>query len=86
VKLSELSASARKASQEVYTSYRATLRAYDVLRRSLVEEPPKTDDILKGEVEADEAYFDWKRKGKFGRGVGCKTIVDGILEPSGVSR
>jgi len=83
VKLFELSTSARKASQEVHLSYKTTLRAYDILRRVLVEELAKTDDILKGELEADEAYFDGKRKGKRGRGAGGKTIVYGILERGG---
>ena len=57
VKLFELSTSASKASQEVHLSYKTTLRAHDVLRRVVVEELAKTDDILKGELEADEAYF-----------------------------
>ena len=79
----ELSTSARKASQEVYLSYKTTLRAYDILRRVLVEELAKTDDILKGELEADEANFGGKKKGKRGRGAGGKTIVYGILERGG---
>jgi len=83
VKLFELSTSARKASQEVHLSYKTTLRAYDVLRRVIVEELAKKDDILKGELEADEAYFGGKRKGKRGRGAGGKTIVYGILERGG---
>ncbi len=83
VKLFELSTSARKASQEVHLSYKTTLRAYDILRRVLVEELAKTDELLKGELEADEAYFGGKRKGKRGRGAGGKTIVYGILERGG---
>ena len=83
VKLFELSTYARKASQEVHLSYKTTLRAYDILRRVLVEELAKTDDLLKGELEADEAYFGGKRKGKRGRGAGGKTIVYGILERGG---
>jgi len=46
----------------------------------LVEELARTDAILKGELEANEAYFGGKRKGKRGRGVRGKTIVFGILE------
>lgn len=67
----------------MHLSYKTTLRAYDILRRVLVEELAKTDDILKGELEADEAYFGGKRKGKRGRGAGGKTIVYGILERGG---
>jgi len=80
VKLFELSTSARKASLEVHLSYKTTFRAYGILRKVLVEELAKTDDILKGELEADKAYFGGKRKGKRGRGAGDKTTVYGILE------
>ena len=83
IKLFELSTSARKASQEVHLSYKTTLRAFDILRRVLVGELAKRDDILKGELEADEAYFGGKRKGQRGRGAGGKTIVYGILERGG---
>ncbi|HRU80322.1 MAG TPA: transposase [Methanolinea sp.] len=80
IKLFELSVSARKASQDIHLSYKTTLRAYDILRMVLVEELARTDAILKGELEANEAYFGGKRKGKRGRGVRGKTIVFGILE------
>jgi len=83
IKLFELSVSARKASQDIHLSYKTTLRAYDILRMVLVEELARTDAILKGELEADEAYFGGKRKGKRGRGAGGKTMVFGILERGG---
>ena len=59
------------------------MRAYDVLLRVIVEKLAKTDDILKGELEADDAYFGGKRKGKRGRGAGGKTIIYGVLERGG---
>lgn len=83
VKLFELSVSARKAAKDVALSYKTTLKAYDILRRVLVEELASTDELLKGELEADESYFGGKRKGKRGRGAGHKTIVFGILERGG---
>jgi transposase len=83
IKLFELSTSARKASLEVHLSYKTTLRAFDILRRVLVEELARSDEVLKGELEADEAYFGGKRKGRRGRGAGGKTIVYGILERGG---
>jgi transposase len=64
-------------------SYKTTLRAYDILRGVLMEDLARTDAILKGELEADEAYFRGKRKGKRGRGAVSKTIVFGILERGG---
>jgi len=83
IKLFELSVSARKASQDVHLGYKTTLRAYDILRRVIVEELAKVDDVLKGELEADESYFGGKRKGNRGRGAAGKTIVFGILERGG---
>ena len=42
--------------------------------------------LLKGEVEADEAYFGGRRKGKRGRGAAGKVPVFGILEREGKVR
>ncbi len=67
----------------MHLSYKTTLRAYDILRRVLVEELSGNDEVLKGELEADEAYFRGKGKGKRGRGAGGKTIVNGILGRGG---
>jgi len=83
IKLFELSTSARKASQEVHLNYKTTLRAYDILRRIVGEDLARNDEVLMGELEADEAYFGGKRKGNRGRGAGGKTIVYGILERGG---
>ena len=83
IKLFELSVSTLKATQDVGLSYKTTLKAYDILRRTLVEEATKDDAMFKGELEADESYFGGKRKGKRGRGAGHKTIVYGILERGG---
>jgi transposase len=64
-------------------SYKTELKAYDLLRRVLVEDLSPTDNLLKGELEADESCFGCRRKGKRGRGAGHKTIVFGILERGG---
>ena len=83
IKLFELSVSARKAAKDATLSYKTSLKAYDLLRRVLVEDLARTDNLLKGELEADESYFGGRRKGKRGRGAGHKTIVFGILERGG---
>ena len=83
IKLFELSVSARKAAMDVALSYKTSLKAYDILRRVIVEDLARTDSPLKGELEADESYFGGRRKGKRGRGAGHKTIVFGILERRG---
>jgi len=80
IKLFELSISAKKAAEQLGVSYNTALRAFDVIRRAIVNELAREDIVLKGEIEADEAYFGGKRKGKRGRGSRNKNIVFGILE------
>jgi len=80
VKLFELSVSAKKAAEQLGVSYNTALRAFDVIRRAIVNELARDDNVLRGEIEADEAYFGGKRKGKRGRGSRNKSIVFGILE------
>lgn len=77
-KLFDLGISARQAVKEV--SYPTTLNAFDSIGYAILYSLAKTDDILKGEIEVDEAYFGGKRKGNRGRGAKNKTIVFGILE------
>jgi len=83
IKLFELEVSARKASSQLDISYPTTLKAFELFRRSIIYHLAKDDDLLRGEIEADESYFGGKRKGKRGRGSRNKTIVFGILERRG---
>jgi len=83
IKLFELEVSARKASIQLGVSYPTALKGFDILRSAILQELSRSDEILKGEIEADESYFGGKRKGKRGRGAGGKTIVFGILERGG---
>jgi len=53
-------------------SYKTTLRSYDILRRVLLEELARTDAILKGELEADEAYSAGRGKVREGEEPGVK--------------
>ena len=79
----ELKISAGKANFHVNLNYPTTLKGYDTMRRSILQQISHDEDLLKGEIEADESYFGGKRKGKRGRGAGHKTIVFGILEREG---
>jgi transposase len=83
IKLFELEMSARKASFQLGLSYPTTLKGFDILRCVILQELSRSDEVLRGEIEADESYFGGKRKGKRGRGAGGKTIVFGILERGG---
>ncbi len=48
----------------MHLSYKTALRAFDAIRYSILEELANTDKVLKGQIEADEAYFGGKRNGK----------------------
>jgi transposase len=80
IKLFELDISAREASTQLDLSYPTTLKVFELFRRSIACHMARDDNLLKGEIEADESYFGGRRKGKRGRGAGHKTIVFGILE------
>ena len=62
IKLFELSLSAKTASKQIQLDYKTTLRAFDTIRYSILEELAKTDRVLKGKIEEDEAYFGGKRR------------------------
>jgi transposase len=83
IKLFELEVSAHKAGIQLGLSYPTTLKGFDILRGVILRELSRSDEVLRGEIEADESYFGGKRKGKRGRGAGGKTIVFGILERGG---
>ena len=83
IKLFELSVSARRASVEAKLSYNTALRAFDIIRLSILHDSIAHGAELKGEIELDESYFGGKRKGNRGRGAAGKTIVFGILERGG---
>jgi len=83
LKLFDLGISTRKAAIESGVSYPTALHCFDAIRLAILDEQSKTDEILKGQIEADEAYFGGKRKGNRGRGAKNKTIVFGILERKG---
>ena len=83
IKLFDLGISARRASTEADVSYPTALNAFGCIRYSILYHLAGTDKKLKGEIEADEAYFGGKRKGNRGRGAKNKTIVFGILERKG---
>ena len=83
IKLFELSVSARRSSAEVKLSYNTTLKAFDIMRLSILHDSIARGDEFKGEIELDESYFGGKRKGNRGRGAAGKTIVFGILERGG---
>ena len=83
MKLFDLGISARQSAREASISYPTALHVFDCIRYSILHRLADTDKQLKGEIEADEAYFGGKRKGNRGRGAKNKTIVFGILERNG---
>lgn len=62
IKLFELSVSALAALEQTRTSYKTTLKAFDVIRFSILEDLVKADGTLRGEIEADEAILEEKER------------------------
>lgn len=60
-----------------------SLKAYDLLRRVLIEDLAPTENLRKGELEADESYFGGQQKGERRYKAGHKTICIGMLERAG---
>jgi transposase len=85
IKFFELEISARKASMEIGISYPTVLRGYQSIRSSILADSEDWE-LLKGEIEADEAYFGGRKKGRRGRGARGKTPVFGIIERGGKVR
>lgn len=84
IKLFELEVPAYKVSQqEVKLSYPTSLKAFDIIRYSIVSKTCDAKELLEGEIELDETYFGGKRKGRRGRGATNKVPVFGILERNG---
>ena len=50
---------------------------------SILESQARINDVLKGQIKDDEAYFGGKKKGNRGRDGKNKTIIFGILEING---
>jgi len=86
IKLFELEISALRAAVQCGISYPTALKAYDLLRYSILVSSQDAQDFMDGEIELDESYFGGRRKGKRGRGAVCKVPVFGILERNGVVR
>ena len=86
MKLFELEVSALRAAVQCGVSYPTALKAYDLLRYSILASAHDGQDLLAGEIELDESYFGGRRKGKRGRGAAAKVPVFGILERNGVVR
>ena len=82
LKLFELEVPALRASKELGLAYNTVHKLFQLIRKKIYQHSAK-EDLLEGEVEADESYFGGKRKGKRGRGAARKIPVFGILERKG---
>lgn len=63
IKLFDLGISARRAAVKSNVSYPTALNAFDCIRYAILYHLAEADHQLKGEIEADEAYFGGRRKG-----------------------
>jgi transposase len=76
--------SAKQLERELGVTYKTAWRIFHLIRHELMDQD---DEILEGEVEADETYMGGKRKGRRGRPAGggdrTKTPVFGMVERGG---
>lgn len=82
LKLFELELPVLKASKELGLNYNTVHKLFTLIRERIYKYASR-DDILSGEIEADESYFGGRRKGNRGRGARDKIPVFGILERNG---
>jgi len=82
LKLFELEVPVLKAARELGFSYNTVHRLFTLIRECIYRSTSE-DDLLSGEIEADESYFGGRKKGKRGRGARSKIPVFGILERNG---
>jgi transposase len=83
IKLFILEVPVNKAYKELGISYNTTHKIYQRIRKAIYDFVSREDEVLSGEVEADESYFGGKSRGKRGRGAMDKIPVFGILERNG---
>jgi transposase len=84
IKLFELEVCALRAAVQCKISYPTALKAYDIIRYSILASAHDAQELLGGEIELDESYFGGRRKGKRGRGAASKVPVFGIYERNGI--
>ncbi len=82
LKLFELEIPVLKGAKELELSYNTVHKLFTLIREHIFKVTSK-EDLLSGEIEADESYFGGRRKGKRGRGAKNKIPVFGILERNG---
>jgi len=84
IKLFELEVCALRAAVQCKISYPTALKAYDLIRYSILASAHDGQEFLGGEIEIDESYFGGRRKGRRGRGAASKVPVFGIYERNGI--
>ena len=82
LKLFELELPVLRATKELKLNYNTVHKLFTLIRESIYRYV-SGDDVLVGEIEADESYFGGRRKGNRGRGARDKIPVFGILERNG---
>jgi len=82
LKLFELEVPVLRGSKELGLAYNTVHKLFTLIREHIYRATSK-DNLLSGEVEADESYFGGRRKGNRGRGARNKVPVFGILERNG---
>ena len=78
-----LEVTARSAADVLGLQANTTALFFRKVRELIAEHAAADEELLGGEVEADESYFGGVRKGKRGRGAAGKVPVFGLLKRGG---
>jgi transposase-like protein len=86
LKLFEMEVSALRAARELGVAYRTAWKLFTVLRQALAK-AERAQELLSGEVEADESYFGGRKRGKRGwpDAANEKFLLDIMSAQKGVS-
>jgi transposase len=82
IKLFELDTSVRESAKQLGLAYNTIYHLYQILRNAIIV-TDSDNGSFSGEIEMNESYFIWRRKGNRGRGAAGKVPVFGILGPRG---
>jgi len=86
IKLFELEAPARRASQQIGISYPTVLKTFYCIRQAIIAHGGDGDCLLSGEIEGDGRFFDCQSKRQPDREMQSKVPVFGMTERDGKVR
>jgi transposase len=82
IKLFELDISVRESANKLGLAYKTIYHLCKILQHAIIITDSDKGSFC-GEIERDESYFGWRRKGNRGQGAAVRVQIFGILERGG---